>query len=126
VPGFITLRLEPAGGAIILARAGRVGVARRSRGIARHGRSCGRYRGRIPLDEPENTKRIVRNKMGSKEPRRNQRSPPPASAGVAPFGLVAGRVPVAATCHGAFGSTSTGEKELRLAKAWEADDLMKD
>jgi hypothetical protein len=60
-----------------------------------------------------------------KEPRRNQRSPPPASVGAAPFGLVAGPTPVAAACHGAFGSTSTGEKKLRLAKAWEAEDLMK-
>jgi hypothetical protein len=60
-----------------------------------------------------------------KEPRRNQRSPPPASAGTASFGLVAGQMHVAAACHGAFGSTSTGEKKLRLAKAWEAEDLVK-
>jgi hypothetical protein len=60
-----------------------------------------------------------------KEPRRNQRSPPPASAGAAPFGLVAGPTPVAVAYHGVFGSTSTGEKKLRLAKAWEAEDLMK-
>jgi hypothetical protein len=60
-----------------------------------------------------------------KEPRRNQRSPPPTSTNAAPFGLVTGRAPVAAVCHGAFESTSIGEKELRLAKAWEACGLMK-
>jgi hypothetical protein len=59
-----------------------------------------------------------------KEPRRNQRLSPPASAGAAPFGLVAGRALVAASCHGAFGNT-TAEKELRLVKAWETDDLVK-
>jgi hypothetical protein len=32
------------------------------------------------------------------------------SAGTAPFSLVVGRTPVAAVCHGALGSTSTGEK----------------
>jgi hypothetical protein len=106
-------------------RAGRVGAARRSRRIACHSRGRGRCRGRIPLDESENTKRVVRNRKGSKEPRRNQRSPPPVSAGAAPFGLITGPAPIAAACHGAFGSTSTGEKELRLANAWEADDLMK-
>jgi hypothetical protein len=60
-----------------------------------------------------------------KEPRRNQRSPSPTSASAAPFGLVAGPAADVAACHGAFGSTSTGEKELRLAKVWEADDLIK-
>jgi hypothetical protein len=44
-----------------------VGTARRSRGIARHGRGCGWCRGRIPPNEPENIKRIVRDKKGSKE-----------------------------------------------------------
>jgi hypothetical protein len=48
-----------------------VGTARRSRGIARHGRSCSWSGGRIPLDEPENTKKIVRMKTdlrkGSRE-----------------------------------------------------------
>jgi hypothetical protein len=32
-----------------------VGTARRPRGIARHGRSCGWSGGRIPPDEPEKT-----------------------------------------------------------------------
>jgi hypothetical protein len=43
-----------------------VGTAKRSRGIAYHGRGRGWCRGRIPLNAPESTKRIVRNKRGSK------------------------------------------------------------
>jgi hypothetical protein len=39
-----------------------VGTAGRSRGIAHHGRGRGRCRSRVPLDEPGNTKRIIRNK----------------------------------------------------------------
>jgi hypothetical protein len=35
---------------------------------------------------------------------------------MAPFGLVVGRTPVAAVCHGVLGSTSTGEKELGLGR----------
>jgi hypothetical protein len=111
---------------IIVARAGRVGAARRSRRVAHHGWGCGWSRGRIPLDEPENTKRSSGIKRDLKEPRRNQRSPPPASAGTAPFGLIIGPTPVAAVCHGVLGSTtSTGEKRLRLAKAWKIEDLVK-
>jgi hypothetical protein len=41
-------------------------MARRPRGIARHGRSCGWSGGRIPLDEPENTRKIVRGGKRSK------------------------------------------------------------
>jgi hypothetical protein len=48
---------------------------------------------------------------------RRRRSPPPVSASAAPFGFVAGPVPVAAAYHGAFWSTSTREEKLRLAKA---------
>jgi hypothetical protein len=44
-----------------------VGTTGRSRGIARHGRGCGWCRGRIPPDEPANTKKIVKDKKGSKE-----------------------------------------------------------
>jgi hypothetical protein len=44
-----------------------VGTAGRSRGIAGHGRGCGWCGGRIPPNEPENIKRIVRDKKGSKE-----------------------------------------------------------
>jgi hypothetical protein len=55
VPGRVAFLLESAGSAIGLARAGGVGTARRSRGIARHGRSSGWCRGRIPPDEPEKT-----------------------------------------------------------------------
>jgi hypothetical protein len=67
VPGCVAFLLESAGVAIVVARAGRVGTGRRSRGIARHGRSCGWSRGRIPLDEPINTKKIVRDEKGSKK-----------------------------------------------------------
>jgi hypothetical protein len=67
MPGFIAFRLEPVGGKIIVARAGGVGAARRSRRVAHHGRGHGWCRGRVPRDEPENTKGIVRNKKGSKE-----------------------------------------------------------
>jgi hypothetical protein len=67
VPGFIALRFEPAGGAIIVVQAARVGAARRSRRIAHHGRGRSWCRGRVPPDEPENTKGIVRNEKGSKE-----------------------------------------------------------
>jgi hypothetical protein len=56
---------------------------------------------------------------------RSQRSSPLASAGAAPFGLVIGPTPIAAACHGAFGSTSTGEKKLGLAKAWKIEDSVK-
>jgi hypothetical protein len=42
-------------------------MARRSRGITRHGRGCGWCRGRIPPDEPENIKRIIRDEKGSKK-----------------------------------------------------------
>jgi hypothetical protein len=52
---------------IVIARAGGVGTARRSRGIARHSRSCSWSRGRIPPDEPENTKKIVRGKIRRKD-----------------------------------------------------------
>jgi hypothetical protein len=44
-----------------------VGTARRSRGIAHHGRGRGWCRGRVPPDKPENTKRIVRNKRDLKK-----------------------------------------------------------
>jgi hypothetical protein len=49
--------------------------------------------------------------------RRSHRSPPPASAGTASFGFVIGRTLVAAICHGVPGSTSSGNRELGLAKA---------
>jgi hypothetical protein len=77
------------------------------------------------LDEPRNTERIVRIKRDLKEPQRNQRSSAPTSASAASFGLVAGPVPVAAACHGDFGSTSVEEGKLGLAKAWKAEDLVK-
>jgi hypothetical protein len=47
------------------------------------------------------------------------------SAGTAPFGLVVGPMLVAAVCHRALGSTSTGKKKLGLAKDWKIEDLVK-
>jgi hypothetical protein len=67
VPSCIAFLLESSGTAIIIARAGGVGTARRSQGITRHGRSCNWSRGRIPPDEPENTKKIVRDEKRSKK-----------------------------------------------------------
>jgi hypothetical protein len=79
VLGCVAFRFESAGIAIVVARAGGVGRPRR---IARHGRSCGWSKGRIPLDELENTKKIVRDKRGSKRGlRRSRRSSPPTSTG---------------------------------------------
>jgi hypothetical protein len=71
-------------------------------------------------------KKIVRVEPRSKRRlRRSRRSPPPTSADTAPFGLVVGRTPTAAIWHGVLGSTSTGEKELGLAKVWKVEDLVK-
>jgi hypothetical protein len=67
MPGCIAFYLESVGIAIVIARAGGVGTARRSRGIARHGRSCSWSRGRIPPEEPEDTKKIVRDERRSKK-----------------------------------------------------------
>jgi hypothetical protein len=58
-PGFVALRLEPEGVALVVER-GRIVV--RLRGVVRQGWIRGRRRSRIPLDKPENTKGIVRNK----------------------------------------------------------------
>jgi hypothetical protein len=66
-PGFVALRLEPEGVALVVAR-GRVVV--RLRGVVRQGWVRGRRRGRIPLDEPEKTKGIVRNRKKSRENRK--------------------------------------------------------
>jgi hypothetical protein len=44
---------------------------------------------------------------------------------MAPFGLVVGRTPVAAVCHEVLVSTSIGNRELGLEKAWKAEDLVK-
>jgi hypothetical protein len=60
VLGCVMFLLESAGLAIVIAQAGGVGMARRSRGIAHHGQNCSWSRGRVPPDEPENTKKIVR------------------------------------------------------------------
>jgi hypothetical protein len=63
--GFVALRLEPTGIAVTVAQAGGRRIVVRPRGVVWHGRSRGRRRSGVPLDEPENTKRIVRNKMKS-------------------------------------------------------------
>jgi hypothetical protein len=55
------------GVAIVIARAGGVGTARWSWEIALHGRSCSWSSGRIPPDEPGNTKRIVRGEKDLKK-----------------------------------------------------------
>jgi hypothetical protein len=131
VSSCVAFILESAGVAVGIAQvsAGRTGgvrAARRPRRIARHGRSCSWSGGRIPPDEPENTKNIVRDEKGFKRGLcRSRRSPPPTSAGTAPFGLVVGRTHVAAVFHGVLGSTSTRERELGLAKAWKAEELVK-
>jgi hypothetical protein len=51
---------------IVVARR-RERVAGRSRGVARHCRSCGRCRSRVPLDETGNTKRVVSDRRKSRE-----------------------------------------------------------
>jgi hypothetical protein len=65
--GFVAFRLEPEGVALVVAR-GRVVV--RLRGVVRQGWVRGRRRGWIPLDEPEKTKGIVRNRKKSTENRK--------------------------------------------------------
>jgi hypothetical protein len=61
VPGFVALRFETEGIALVVAR-GRVVL--RLRGVVRQSWIRGRPRGRIPLDEPE-IKRIIRNRKKS-------------------------------------------------------------
>jgi hypothetical protein len=110
--------LESAGNAVRIARVptrrpGRVRAARRPRGVTHHGRSCSWSRGRVPLDEPENAKKIVGDEIRSKRRLwRSRRSPPLASVGTAPFGLVVGRTPVAAFCHGVLGVLVLKRKSL--------------
>jgi hypothetical protein len=67
VPGCVAFFLESVGVAVVIARAGGVGMARRSQGVACHGRSCSWSRGRIPPDEPENTKKIIRGEKDLKK-----------------------------------------------------------
>jgi hypothetical protein len=50
------------GVAIGVVRAGGVRIAGRSRGVAHHGRSRGRRRNGVPLDDPGNMKRVIRKK----------------------------------------------------------------
>jgi hypothetical protein len=66
-PGFVALRLETEGVTLVVARGG---VVVRLRGVVWQGWICGRRRGRIPLDEPEKTKGIVRNRKKSGENRK--------------------------------------------------------
>jgi hypothetical protein len=61
--GFVALRLEPEGVALVIARGG---VVVRLRGVVRQGWVRGRRRVRNPLDEPEKTKGIVRNRKKSR------------------------------------------------------------
>jgi hypothetical protein len=62
LPGFVALRLEMEGVALVVERGG---VVVRLRGVVWQGWIRGRCRGRIPLDEPEKTKGIVRNRKKS-------------------------------------------------------------
>jgi hypothetical protein len=61
-PGFVVLRLETEGVALVVTRGG---VVVRLRGVVWQGWIRGRRRGRIPLDEPKKTKGIVRNRKKS-------------------------------------------------------------
>jgi hypothetical protein len=68
--GCVAFFLESAGVTIRIAqvptgRPGGVRAARRPRGVTRHGRSCSWSRGRIPLDEPASTEKIVRDETRS-------------------------------------------------------------
>jgi hypothetical protein len=67
VPSCVAFFLESAGVAIVIAQAGGVVTVRRSRGIALHGQSSSWSRDRVPPDEPENTKKIVRDKKNLKK-----------------------------------------------------------
>jgi hypothetical protein len=60
--GFVALRLETEGAALVVVRGG---VVVRLRGVIQQGWIRGRCRGRIPLDEPEKTNGIVRNRKKS-------------------------------------------------------------
>jgi hypothetical protein len=66
-PGFVALRLESEGVALVVAR-WRIVV--RLRGVVRQGWIRGWRRSRIPLDKPQNTKWIVRNRKKSRENRK--------------------------------------------------------
>jgi hypothetical protein len=65
--GFVALRLEMEGIALVVARGG---VVVRLRGVVWQGWIRGRRRSWIPLDEPEKTKGIIRNR---KKSRRNRK-----------------------------------------------------
>jgi hypothetical protein len=103
-----------------------VGAVRRSRGIAHHGRGRGWCRGRVPPDEPENTKGIVRDKKGSKEncEETNDHHLRRAPARLPSASSVARRLLLLPAME-LLGVLVLERKKLRLAKAWEADDLMK-
>jgi hypothetical protein len=63
-PGFFKLRLEAESVALAVARRRKVV---RLRGVVRQGWVRGRRGSWIPLDKPENTKRIIRNRKKSRE-----------------------------------------------------------
>jgi hypothetical protein len=66
-PGFVTLRFETEGVAFAVARRG---VLVRLRGVVWQSWIRCRRRGRVPLDEPEKIKEIVRNRKKSGENRK--------------------------------------------------------
>jgi hypothetical protein len=90
----------------------------RSRGVAHHGRSRGRCRSRIPLNEPGNTEKIVRNREKSRKSYKEtndhylRRAPArlPSASSLAGCLLLLPAMEL-------FWSASTGEKKFRLAKA---------
>jgi hypothetical protein len=118
--------LESAGVTISIARAGAVGAAGRPQGIDRHDRSCSWSGGRVPSDEFERTKKIVREGIRSKrvceeaDDHHLRRAPaqlPSASS-------LAGRL-LPLLAMELLEVLMLGEEELELAEASEAADLMK-
>jgi hypothetical protein len=126
VPGCVMFLLESAGVVVRIARAGGMGTARRPRGIARHGWSCSWSRGRVPSDEFESTKKIVREEIRSKrvceeaDNHHLRRAParlPSASS-------LAGRL-LPLLAMELLGVLVLGEEECGLSESWKAEDLVK-
>jgi hypothetical protein len=126
VPGCVMVLLESAGIAVRVARTGGVGTARRPRGISRHGQSCSWSRGRVPSDESESTKKIVREEIRSRrvceeaDDHHLRRTPVRLPSALS---LVGRMLPLLAM--ELLGVLVLGEEELELAEAWEAEHLVK-
>jgi hypothetical protein len=126
VPGCVTFLLESAGVTIGIARAGGVGSARRPRGIAHHGRSCSWSRGRVPSDESESTKKIVRKEIRSKRvcEEANDHHLRRAPARLPSASSLVGHLLLLLAME-LLGVLVLREEELELAEAWEAEDLVR-